>query len=82
MSRTYSPRKEMLPGTLLTSISPHLLDAIDELYDLINIHNKPFLLQNDFIDFFESKDFPTGMETFDTSKYFNFVGGNPGRVTR
>jgi len=57
-------------------------DPIDELFNLINVNKKPYLVQNDFISFFENGDFPAGMETFDTSKFPTFTEENSNKVTK
>ena len=84
MSEKNSYRTNVTPGTFIKHPN-HLirnLDPVEELYNLINVNKKPYLVQNDFINFFESRDFPNGMDTFDTSKYFNFVEGGTNRVVK
>jgi len=70
MSRRNSQKKEIKTN------------SIEELFNVININKKTHLTQNDFINFFESRDFPSGMDTFDTTKYFTFTEGNPRKVTK
>lgn len=84
MARNNTAKYNVMPGMPYLSIPliHYILDPVDELFDMINVNKKPYLVQNDFIDFFEGQDFPSGMDTFDTNKYFNYVEGNPSRVTK
>ena len=79
-----SYRTSVTPGSLIKRLNrlTSNLDPVEELYNLINVNKKPYLIQNDFINFFESRDFPNGMDTFDTSKYSNFVEGGTSRVVK